>query len=244
MGAWYTIGGLVTIISAAVVSLIEFKLGPILAIPAFILLVLLGTMEFSAGGTIRRTEVGSWRSIMTTSVATLLSRLLFIYLLFPEVFTRRGIVGFWETGSLGVWMFYLNLIWMIGEAVSAFRGEDVEGPAELRLELDDLRLTGFADKELDIFLQDERQISVPLAELDEAVRPGCLVCTDFTAVEADVSAGAVGSPGGYTTLIIRNDIGRGFVDRAVWQGKLATGSTVDLSIIERLAAKKAERQQE
>ena len=117
MGAWYTIGGLVTIISAAVVGLIEFKLGPILAIPAFILLVLLGTMEFSAGRTIRRTEVGSWKSIMTTSVATLLSRLLFIYLLFPEVFTRRGIVGFWETGSLGVWMFYLNLIWMIGEAV-------------------------------------------------------------------------------------------------------------------------------
>jgi coenzyme F420 hydrogenase subunit beta len=97
---------------------------------------------------------------------------------------------------------------------------------------------------LDIFLQDERQLSIPLAELDEAVRPGCRVCTDFTAVEADVSAGAVGSPGGYTTLIIRNDIGRGFVDRAVWQGKLATGSTVDLSIIERLAARKAQRQQE
>jgi coenzyme F420 hydrogenase subunit beta len=97
---------------------------------------------------------------------------------------------------------------------------------------------------LDVYLQDERQISIPLAELEEAVRPGCRVCTDFTAVEADVSAGAVGSPGGYTTLIIRNDIGRGFVDRAVWQGKLATGSSVDLSIIERLAAKKAERRQE
>ncbi|PKL63330.1 MAG: hypothetical protein CVV31_00590 [Methanomicrobiales archaeon HGW-Methanomicrobiales-2] len=97
---------------------------------------------------------------------------------------------------------------------------------------------------LDIYLQDERQVSIPLAELEEAVRPGCRVCTDFTAVEADVSAGAVGSPGGYTTLIIRNDIGRGFVDRAVWQGKLATGSSADLSIIERLAAKKAERRQE
>ncbi|WP_292518945.1 Coenzyme F420 hydrogenase/dehydrogenase, beta subunit C-terminal domain [Methanoculleus sp.] len=97
---------------------------------------------------------------------------------------------------------------------------------------------------LDVYLQDERQLSIPLADLEEAVRPGCRVCTDFTAVEADVSAGAVGSPGGYTTLIIRNDIGRGFVDRAVWQGKLATGSSVDLSIIERLAAKKAERPQE
>ncbi len=119
MGIWYTIGGLITIVSAVVVSLIEFKLGPILAIPAFILLVLLGSMEFSAGRTIRRSEAGSWKSIMTTSATTLLSRLLFIYLLWPEVFTRRGMVFFWETGSLGVWMFYLNLIWLIGEAAFA-----------------------------------------------------------------------------------------------------------------------------
>lgn len=97
---------------------------------------------------------------------------------------------------------------------------------------------------MDVYLQDERQISIPLAELEEAVRPGCHVCTDFTAVDADISAGAVGSPEGYTTLVIRNDIGKGFVDRAVWQGKLSTGGAVDLALVERLAAKKAERRQE
>ncbi len=97
---------------------------------------------------------------------------------------------------------------------------------------------------MDVYLQDERQFSIPLAELEEAVRPGCHVCTDFTAVDADVSAGAVGSPEGYTTLVIRNDIGKGFVDRAVWQGKLSTGGNVDLTLVERLAAKKAERHQE
>ncbi|MCT8336222.1 hypothetical protein FKB36_01585 [Methanoculleus sp. Afa-1] len=97
---------------------------------------------------------------------------------------------------------------------------------------------------MDVYLQDERQISIPLAELEEAVRPGCHVCTDFTAVDADISAGAVGSPEGYTTIVIRNDIGKGFVDRAVWQGKLSTGGAVDLALVERLAAKKAERRQE
>lgn len=97
---------------------------------------------------------------------------------------------------------------------------------------------------MDVYLQDERQFSIPLAELEEAVRPGCHVCTDFTAVDADVSAGAVGSPEGYTTIVIRNDIGKGFVDRAVWQGKLSTGGNVDLTLVERLAAKKAERRQE
>lgn len=97
---------------------------------------------------------------------------------------------------------------------------------------------------LDVHMQDGQQISIPLAELEEAIRPGCRVCTDFTAVDADISAGAVGSPDGYTTLVIRNDIGRGFVDRAVRQGKLATDGSVNLTAIERLAAKKAERRQE
>ncbi|NLA38505.1 MAG: 4Fe-4S dicluster domain-containing protein [Methanomicrobiales archaeon] len=97
---------------------------------------------------------------------------------------------------------------------------------------------------LDIHLQDDRHISIPLTELQGSVRPGCLVCTDFTAVDADVSAGSVGAPEGYTALIIRNDTGRGFVDRAVRQGKLATGGSVDLAAIERLAAKKAERRAE
>ncbi len=96
---------------------------------------------------------------------------------------------------------------------------------------------------LDIHLQDGRRISIPLADLDEAVRPGCHICTDFTAVEADLSAGAVGAPEGYTTLVIRNDTGRGFVDRAIRQGKLAIGGNVDVAAIKRLAAKKAERQQ-
>jgi len=97
---------------------------------------------------------------------------------------------------------------------------------------------------LDVYLQDERRISIPLAELEETIRPGCRVCTDFTAVDADVSAGAVGSPDGYTTLVIRNDIGRGFVDRAVKQGKLATDCSVDIAAIERLAARKAARRAE
>lgn len=116
MGAWYLIGGLITLVSAITVSLFEFKLGTILAIPGFILLGILGTMEFSAGRTIWRSEVGSWRSIMTTSLVIILARLLFLYLFWPDVFTSKGTAFFWESGSLGVWCFYLSAIWLVGEA--------------------------------------------------------------------------------------------------------------------------------
>jgi len=97
---------------------------------------------------------------------------------------------------------------------------------------------------LEVHLQDEQLISIPLKDLEEAIRPGCRVCTDFTAVSADISAGAVGSPEGCTTLIARNDTGSGFVDRAIRRGKLEAGGSVDLAAIERLARKKAQRRAE
>lgn len=117
MGAWYTIGGLITIVGAITASLLEFKLGAILAIPGFILLALLGSMEFSAGRTIWRSEVGSWRSIVNTSTITILARLLFVYMFWGDVFTRGRTVLPWESSSLGVWLFFLNAIWLVGEAV-------------------------------------------------------------------------------------------------------------------------------
>ncbi len=94
---------------------------------------------------------------------------------------------------------------------------------------------------LDVYLQDDSVVSIPLSELEECVRTGCRVCTDLTAVDADLSAGAIGSPDGYTTLIIRNEIGRGFVDHAIRRGKLETQGEINTKLIERLAGQKAAR---
>jgi coenzyme F420 hydrogenase subunit beta len=94
---------------------------------------------------------------------------------------------------------------------------------------------------LDLTLSDGTVLTVPLAELQESVRPGCAVCTDFTALDADISAGAVGSEGGYTTLITRTPVGEGFLQAALQSGRLVTGPVVDRKAIERLAAKKKKR---
>ena len=68
---------------------------------------------------------------------------------------------------------------------------------------------------LDITKQDGSHLTVPLAELESCIRGGCHVCTDLTAVNADISAGAMRSAAGYTTLVIRTPTGRGFVEHAV-----------------------------
>jgi len=91
---------------------------------------------------------------------------------------------------------------------------------------------------LDILKQDDSHLSVPLADLEDTIRPGCRICTDFSSLSADLSAGSVGSPAGYTTLVVRTDTGKGFVESALRNGKLEKGPGVDTAAIEKLAATK------
>jgi len=91
---------------------------------------------------------------------------------------------------------------------------------------------------LDILKQDDTHLSIPLADLEDTIRPGCRICTDFSSLGADISAGSVGSPAGYTTMIIRSATGKGFVENAVRNKKLMIESGVDVAAIEKLAATK------
>ena len=94
---------------------------------------------------------------------------------------------------------------------------------------------------LEVAVEGRDSIAIPLKELEAAVRPGCRSCTDFSAVDADISAGAVGAPKGYTTLLIRTPVGKSFVDRAVASGRLALEPKVDIAAVEKLAKEKSRR---
>ncbi len=94
---------------------------------------------------------------------------------------------------------------------------------------------------LEITLNGGKQYIIPLTELQDTIRPGCSVCTDFTALKADISAGSVGSPEGYTTLIVRTLVGQHILESAVANKKLSVGGEVNLDIIEKLAKKKMAR---
>lgn len=94
---------------------------------------------------------------------------------------------------------------------------------------------------LDIEKTDGSKTTIPLPELESCIRKGCHFCTDFTALDADISAGAVGSPAGMTTLVVRTTTGRAFVDSAVRAGKLLVKTGADTSAIEKLAKAKQKK---
>lgn len=94
---------------------------------------------------------------------------------------------------------------------------------------------------LEVTLDDGSSLNIPLSELKDCTRKGCQFCSDFAAEEADISAGAVGSKEGFTTLILRNALGQGFVESAIRSGRLLRGDEVDKKAIERLASQKQKR---
>lgn len=98
---------------------------------------------------------------------------------------------------------------------------------------------------LEVTREGKPAVILPLADLEPAVRPGCHACTDLTAVDADISAGAVGSPKGFTTVIVRTPEGKAFTDRALASGRLVKGEEpVDMAAVEKLATAKAKRQRQ
>ncbi len=93
-----------------------------------------------------------------------------------------------------------------------------------------------------ISFTDGSKILIEHAEIKRFIRPNCRICTDFTSKYADISVGSAGSPAGWTTVIIRSEIGR-----SIYYGALRGGFMVEnpkspkTQIIERLSSKKTER---
>jgi coenzyme F420 hydrogenase subunit beta len=59
---------------------------------------------------------------------------------------------------------------------------------------------------------------IPLAKMEKFARPACLACTDFSNDYADISFGGLGSPEGWTTIMIRTEAGERVYQEALRHG--------------------------
>ena len=81
-----------------------------------------------------------------------------------------------------------------------------------------------------------REYSCDVGELATHVREGCAFCTDFVSRLADISIGSVGSPDGYSTVIVRSKKGRELLEMTDYQS-----TEVDKREIVRVARLKQKR---
>ena len=95
-------------------------------------------------------------------------------------------------------------------------------------------------------------VHIPLAEVAEIARPACLACRLFANDYADISVGGLGSPDGYTTVMIRTIKGKEMFADALYRGAieyLEARSAADqktkgrrmISLVEEFAEKKRKR---
>jgi len=91
-------------------------------------------------------------------------------------------------------------------------------------------------------LKDGRITHIDLDDLGPIVRSECLACTDFSNNVADISVGGIGSPDGYTTVIVRNDAAQKLINQAISQGYIEEIEAKGvIEKIEKMAERKRQR---
>src|SRR3990170_5989087 len=84
-----------------------------------------------------------------------------------------------------------------------------------------------------------KEYSCNVRDLSKAVEKGCVYCDDFTAKLADVSIGSVGSYDGYSTVIVRSDVGNRLLEKLeVVKGNVNKEEIAKLAILKKNRAKK------
>jgi len=94
-------------------------------------------------------------------------------------------------------------------------------------------------------VEDKEALNIPLEEIKVYARSACNYCTDFTAEHADISVGSVGSPEGWSTVIVRSKKGeqvfKGACDEGYIEYMPIEGVKPGLKAVIKLSETKKER---
>ena len=91
------------------------------------------------------------------------------------------------------------------------------------VKMEDVLKTDIGKGKLFVYKKDGSEpIAIPIKETLPFEQKSCHVCMDYTSEYADFSTGSVGSPDGWSTVIIRTQKGKDYIDKMIAAGKLET----------------------
>lgn len=118
---------------------------------------------------------------------------------------------------------------------------------EYGVDINDVKQFRIEKGNLWAYLNDDDVLKIPLNKAKKCMRKNCQICMDFTSEQSDVSVGSVGSPEGWSTLIIRTSKGLELIEAAKKDKYIETKQISEggLKIMEKLAnEKKSENRME
>lgn len=86
-----------------------------------------------------------------------------------------------------------------------------------------------------------QKLALPLTDVKECVPRHCLVCQDFAAELADIAVGSGGSPGRWSTVIVRTEEGEKVFAGMVVENLIETREIEDIAELKEIASRKKEK---
>ncbi|MBI4300625.1 MAG: Coenzyme F420 hydrogenase/dehydrogenase, beta subunit C-terminal domain [Chloroflexi bacterium] len=88
---------------------------------------------------------------------------------------------------------------------------------ELGISADEIAKMNIKKGNVHVTLRSGEDVAIPLKEVNDYTREGCLKCPDFSAEYADISVGGLGQEG-WSFIILRTELGQSIFDKAAREG--------------------------
>ena len=100
---------------------------------------------------------------------------------------------------------------------------------EFRFSFNDIEKINIKE-DLAIKVKGRESIHIDLNSMERFMRPACSACNDFSNVYSDISFGGLGSPEGFTTVLIRNERGKDLYNLALKRGVIQSPPELNTSV--------------
>ncbi|MEM3525923.1 MAG: Coenzyme F420 hydrogenase/dehydrogenase, beta subunit C-terminal domain, partial [Candidatus Jordarchaeaceae archaeon] len=91
-----------------------------------------------------------------------------------------------------------------------------------KVSLENARKMDISKGQFSVHTKNGERVSVPVKEITSLAREACHVCPDLTNELADISVGSIGSPPGWSTVLIRTERGKEIFQKAQEEGYLTS----------------------
>ncbi len=110
------------------------------------------------------------------------------------------------------------------------------------VQLSDVKKTDINKGKFFLHMSEGDPIELPIAEVAEFAREACHYCVDLTSELADISVGSIGAASGWSTAVIRTDVGKRIFENAVEEGYLRINEKpINIELVEKLSKRKKSR---
>lgn len=115
---------------------------------------------------------------------------------------------------------------------------------EFNVKMSDIAKTDIIKGKIILTMKNGEELKKPVKVFNEIVPESCVVCTDFAATLSDISVGSVGTEDGWSTVIVRSELGMKVLEAAQKKGYVEVADAVMIDAIKKTEGSKDAKRKE